>query len=282
MAIELYNATVKYAASPEPYDSGHGPSHNVRLTFENPSAPKTDGNNENNVYKKTGTREADYMLSLSTGDKVQVAWNSKGDKGWYDFIIPADFVVQPKATATTAPVQAVTHGPVAMEWVEPDSVYWEIWDKALDMEAKKIDTALVTSSAMLGESYSHEDIVRVAMEMYRRASIHAKPGLALQKSTSGAVDNTDRDTSLLLMLDVDDLVTSFLNAVIELSTGFYSATGLKNMLKEFGIGSKDITDQDSCIRIAHIAWDYADMVSAGSSESVATSAVADKYDLMPF
>ncbi len=281
MAVNIYTATVKYPASPEPFDSGWGPSHNVRLVFDDPSAPKSDGSGETNVYKKAGTRDVDYMLTLREGDHVQLVWTERDGKGWYDFIIPSDFDLSPTHTSEEAP-PAVTRGPIAIEWASPDDTYWEIWSRALAMERRKIDMAILCAVDMLGDdsTFEHDDIMRVGIEIYRRASAHAKPGLVLPNDNY--VADVDKDASLLLMIDSDDMVNSLLNAILELSGGFYSAIGLKNTLKELGLSSTDVKDQDSCLLLAHVAWDYADMINAGADESVALNATAEKHGLAAF
>lgn len=281
MAVKVYNATVKYPASPEPYDKGYGPSHNVRLAFDDPSAPKSDGKGEFNVYKKSGTRDADYMLTMRAGDKVLVAWNERDGKGWYDFVIPEDFKGY-AAPATKPTTQATAVVPTAIEWMAPDDTFWEIWDHALEMEAKKVNSALDVAHSLFGAhslSYSHDDITRIGIEMYRKASAHAKPGQALP---SVRTTDIDKDTSLLLMVDPDNMVSTLLGGIMELSDGFYSMPGLKNTLKDMGLSSKDITDQDSCLLFAHVAWDYADMINAGAEESVALNAVAERHGLAIF
>jgi len=280
MSVRIYTATVKYPASREPYDSGYGPSHNVRLVFDDASAPKTKGGGEVNVYKKVGTRDIDYMLTLVKDDKVQLVWNERDGKGWYDFVIPDDFSVSTPAPQQVA--QAVSHGPSAIEWIGPNDTYWAIWDQAIDMETKKMTVALERARELNKTHGTKEtaDAITIALSIYHKASTHAKPGLVLQSEQATA--DVDKDATLLLMLDSDDLVNSLLNSVIELSGDFYSASGLKGLLKDLGLSSANITDQDSCLLVAHVAWDYASMVSAGAKEQVALNAVADKHGLIAF
>ncbi len=281
MAVKVYNATVKYPASPDPYDRGYGPSHNVRLRFDDVSAPKTDGDGEFNVYKKAGTRDVAYMFTLKTDDKVQVAYTERDGKGWYDFIIPEGFV--PPAISPSAPTELAKPVlvPTAIEWVAPDDTYWKIWDHAIGMESKKMSLAMERAHNEFGDdsAYDHADIVRFGIEMYRRASAHAKPGQALPTEPTTDID---KDTSLLLMVDADDMVDSLLVGILKLSDDFYSMGGLKGTLKEFGLASKDIKDQDSCLLFAHVAWDYADMITAGAEEGIALNAVAEKHGLTIF
>lgn len=281
MAVEIYTATVKYPADPEPYDAGYGASHNVRLVFDDPSAPKTDGDGEGNVYKKAGTLDAKYMLSLQEGDRVQLSYTMREGKGWYDFIIPGDFKQAPPArsSAPKQQVEAVSHGPVAIEWNEPDETFWEIWERAIQMEHRKLSVALESARELNHTHGSKEigDAISMALSMYHKASTHAKPGLVLHVDKS-----IDRNSSLLVMLDQDDLVTSMLNAVVQLSDGFFTPGSLKGLYKELGLSSADIKDDESALKLANIAWEHMDMVEAGASESVATSSVADKYGLLPF
>jgi hypothetical protein len=57
---------------------------------------------------------------------------------------------------------------------------------------------------------------------------------------------------------------------------------LKNLLKSLGLTSKDIVDQDSCLLVIRVAFEYADMLNAGAEENVALTAVANNHDLMAF
>jgi hypothetical protein len=280
MTVTTYTATVKYPASPEPYDAGYGPSHNVRLVFDDPSAPKTDGDGEGNIYKKASSRDAKYMLTLSAGDKVQLVYTDNDGKAWYDFIVPSGYAPPEAPPPAQTPVQAVTRGPVAIEWAEPDDTFWTIWERALDMEYKKMDRALERSVAMMevDKEFTHDDSVRIALAIYNKASVHAKPGLVLHTEP----DEYDRETSVLLLVDSNDMVNSLLDAIVSSSDGFYSLVGLKNLLKSLGLTSKDIVDQDSCLLVIRVAFEYADMLNAGAEENVALTAVANNHDLMAF
>jgi len=283
MALQIYNATVVYPTSDKPYDAGYGPSYNVRLKFDDPSAPKTDGDGEGNVYKKADTQEAVYMQSLSKDDRVQVAWNMRDGTGWYEFVIPDGFT--PSASKpTSAPTQrAESRGNVAIEWPAPNEEFWHIWSLALDMEKQRMLMALDTAKELMEDVGMDDEptdtLLRLGVSLYMNATKHAKVGMVIEQPKPEA---SDQDVELLLMLDTDDLPTSLINAIVSMSAGFYNSTGLKAFLKTYGITSSDIFDQDSALRIAHIAFDYMQMLGDGVDETEAGHAIENKYDLVAF
>jgi hypothetical protein len=88
---QLYTATVSYQAESENTDWGE--KVKISVTPDDPNAPKVySGNGRIYIRKKPESKEAAYMWSLKSGDRVQLLLNDNGKNQWYDFILPSDFV----------------------------------------------------------------------------------------------------------------------------------------------------------------------------------------------
>lgn len=278
--ISTYNARVKYPASSEAYDSGHGPSFNVAVEILNGAgepdtlAPKTKQEGVTNIYKKEDDPEAPYLRSLQSGDTIQLQYNSKG-KGWYDFVVPAGW---------TAPTQAQQKNVVTSSLKE--------FSPLTQGEVAALQTLIDEETALtmyglhkLGEhlgDVEFPDGNKVSPDiMLQTASGHRVSALIRHNRGEETITQfgTVKATLFEDYVDEENMVVTSLEAIVKFAPVKYDVDMLKQDMNGIGVTAKDFNTIELALIVAETIWEMLEVIEGGMDRDAAISATRQSYKI---
>jgi len=279
--ISTYNATVKYPASGEAYDSGHGPSFNVAVEILNGAgepdtlAPKTKENGITNIYKKVGEPELPYMQTLQSGDEIQLQYNSKG-KGFYDFVIPAGWTAPTPAqqknvvTSSLKEFSPLTSGEVAA------------LQTLIDEETALTMYGLHKLAEHLGD-VEFPDGSKVSPDaMIQTASGHRVSALIRHNRGEEAVAQFSEVKATLFEdhVDEDNLTVTSLEAIVKFAPTKYDVDMLRQDMNGIGVVQSDFDTVGTALVVAETIWEMLELIEGGMDRDVAVSSTRAAYKIV--
>lgn len=280
---QTYRAVVKYPMKDEPYDpgKGYGPSFNVAMYILNAldevdeEAPKSKEGLVN-VYKKAGVPEIEYMKTLKENDVVTVIYETRGDSGWYDFVIPPGWQaeVKPANAPTQKTVKAVAkkenvYVPLSDE--EKKAYQAKIMDD-IEIIAFAVDNLRKTLNA-LEFNVSDDAVLPTANGLRIGAERSFSRGQKLQAPASVSDAKVARSD----MLDgrLDGTIDTALNGIVQLAPAEYDIGQLRSDMNRLGIPKEMFDNNSDILFIARTIWDMLERVSAGMDRDAAISSARD-------
>lgn len=281
MAKVMYKATVVYPTG-DPYDAdkGYGPSVNVRLKMtESADAPNTDDTGEFNLYQKAGTAGANEIGALVKGDNITLVYTPGGgnNKGYYSI------VGAPETTAKTN-IQAPVSQPTQPPWEAFSHGEAAAWVAIAEQQVTLFQNALALVSGTLPDlvtDVSSDQILNVALNVWRAANARHRRGMMLP------IDKTNVNNIYLNMVqdyaNSMDIVDAVVSALVEMSDGLDTGDDTRQLLKDIGLSSKDISDNpDTWLYMHNVISAYEQEIARGVSYDKAVSKVADEYGIEQF
>ena len=276
--ISTYNARVKYPASDEAYDSGHGPSFNVAVEILNGAgepdtlAPKTKKEGITNIYKKVGEPELPFMQSLQSGDEIQLQYNSQG-KGFYDFVIPVGW---------TAPTQAQQKNVVTSSLKEFSPLTqgeMAALQTLIDEETALTMYGLHKLADHLGD-VEFPDGSRVSPDaMLQTASGHRVSALIRHSRGQETVAQFGDVKATLFEdhVDEDNLTVTSLEAIVKFAPTEYDVDMLRQDMNAIGVAQSGFNTIETALVVAETIWEMLEVIEGGMDRDVAVSSAREAY-----
>lgn len=209
---------------PSKYDGGKEVI-NVLVRMDDPSAPNANdpktGPGEVRIYKNVGSADANYMQTLSRGDRVSLVWNEAGDKSGYTFLAMAfpepppppsvggGGYVNKQLAAAVPPPPTSQQREIVLD-VQPDN-YLEAWTYVMSCVADMYQVSV----AQVQEAWPDmpEDRQHIlASTWFNRGFNWWRPGAILAGATEPASNKANDKGAFLSLVNQDDRVASWLQA----------------------------------------------------------------------
>jgi len=209
--VEIYTGRIQWPTGPEPHDGGFGPSYNIAIMMDDPSAPKSTGGVVR-LYRKVGHDDVDYICGLAKGDPITLGYMS--DRGGYTIIKEAR---QPSVAAYTNKQLASLPPPVGdsrnmlMQPQPPGNM--KAWEYIAEYMAGMYQaTAQIVATKF--PSHTAEQQQTISNLIMSRAMTWWRPGLELAGNVNA--DSNDDQQAFLTLINPENIETvaeSWLDAV---------------------------------------------------------------------
>ena len=285
MAVTSYNARVKFPSG-DPYDAGYGSGPSINVAVEildgngepDLSAPKIKESGLVNIYKQSDSADARYIETLKAGDEISLQYINKGEKSYYDFVIPAGWTAQ---APTPTPIRKQT--PTTPRKAGP-----RIWEPMPDgeIEARKAymdqEAGLVTyvfgklsDWAKLSDLSLSDDAMLSTANGLRISSERTHTKGTVLGATKEAVEEF-KFGMFKNALDEDDLITTALDAIVGFAPVEYDLAQLKKDMTYIGIQRSAFDTKRDCINTAKIIWEMLLLIKGGMDRDVALSSTRNQ------
>lgn len=295
MTYQVYDAEVVF---PEPKywekdkqgnDLPYGPFYSICLSLPE-GAPGTDHVEKWDRYQaymsfNPDSQEAGYLLSLTTGDKLQVVWEQRGQKGKYKAVVPNE-ALQPKEEVNhgTPQKKSTPQAPASLQRESEESgLLGEEETEAMRMAVDEIVPVLAYAyEAVGGWDIFREAGAEVMQKFAVTAFLYAKdryrkinPALVTKES-----NGEKNSMEIIYGADPNKLPGSLLKAIAEASEFIFDDVQAMEELQIFGLSRDDIDpeDKETWWRLFTIAHTYAKVLQQRGPREAAIY-TANMYNL---
>jgi hypothetical protein len=268
---QVFGGSVKYGP-PKREEKPWGVQYSLAIDPDNTSAPKLY-NGALYVNLKEGTKALSYANDLAKGDRVTVVYQDKGDKSYYELVVPtvsepSQPTQLPQRTATTPPSRdRGVYSPLVDDDIFAFSSVVGDVTKLLQVCWRHIDATF--------PDLDNETKQKLAVTAFINADRVFKPGMRVEVVVDDAafISSVKESDAKSVPQKVLHAISSTLENV--------PAERVAEILKSFGLSSADIAekDEDSWLRAWYITKAYTELRGAGSSHLSAIDQVCEAYGL---
>jgi hypothetical protein len=249
------------------------------------SAPWTDDSGEFNLYRPVKHPDVKILEGLRKGDSITLAYSPgrEGSKGRYEILETQDG--QPKQQfAPSVASRTLPQKEDTQVYTPYSSAVLDSWMAILTQQAGLLLNAFGVASGLLGdvmEKPSEDTLVNVALNLWRRTNQVHRNNMVLAVDADdeeGVYEKVVRDFANSM-----GIVDAVISSLVELYDTIDDGDGARTLLKDIGLGSKDITNDPETWRyVYNVVESYLEEVAKGETYEQAIANVASKYEIERF